>query len=109
MCDHCLYWLVQPLQTVDSRFEDERQRFLDLQEMLKSFQRGVQAWLKEIKVYGVCMTCGVHGDMSVCAVYGVYMTCGAHGDMSVCAVYGVYMTCGVHRGTCLCVQYMEYT
>ena len=61
VCDHCLYWLVQPLQTVDSRFEDERQRFLDLQEMLKSFQRGVQAWLKEIKVYGVCMTCGVHG------------------------------------------------
>jgi len=60
--------MVQPLQTVDSRFEDERQRFLDLQEMLKSFQRGVQAWLKEIKVYGVYMTCGVHGTC-LCVQY----------------------------------------
>lgn len=48
MCDPINWFYL--LQTVDSRFEDERQKFLDLQEMLKSFQRGVQAWLKEVKV-----------------------------------------------------------
>lgn len=55
------------LQTVDSRFEDERQKFLDLQEMLKSFQRGVQAWLKEVKVgYEKWCTLACLG-LSVCA------------------------------------------
>lgn len=36
-------------KTVDSKFEDERNKFVDLQEVLKSFQRGVLAWLKGVK------------------------------------------------------------
>ena len=57
--------------------------------------------------WGTCLcVCGIWSihemwgtwDISVCAVYGVYMTCGVHGDMSVCVWY-ICAVCFVFLGT----------
>ena len=46
-------------KTIDTKFEDERQRFLDMQELYKSLLKGIQAWLKGVKVMYINEQCAV--------------------------------------------------
>ena len=40
------------LQTVDPRFDEEEQKVLSLENLLKNFARDIQAWLDELQVRG---------------------------------------------------------